>query len=426
MEKVLLVLYYWPPAGGPGVQRWLKFATYLKEFNIDPHIYIPSNPHYPIRDESLIDEVPSHLTLIKHPINEPYKWASLFSKEKTRQMSSGLVGGNNPGVFTKLLLAIRGNLFVPDSRKNWIEPSVHYLSQYLEEHQIKKIITTGPPHSLHIIGKQLKEKLGVSWVADFRDPWTTIHYHKKLLLLPWVQRRYLQLESEVLQQADRIVVTSPSTAEEFATKTNRPIHLITNGYDHELPKETKLDRSFSLTHIGSLLSERNPEVLWKALASISREIPSFLSDLKIRFVGLVDPKIIRSLADFGLESNVENLGYCSHQDALKHQASSQLLLLIESSREAVKGIIPGKFFEYARANRPILAVGPKHWDVGELINQTHTGECFYYDEEMQIKEYIVSCYKEFQNQSLGVNPQNIEKYHRKNLTADLAEVLWAL
>lgn len=426
MEKVLLVLYYWPPAGGPGVQRWLKFVTYLKDHQLEPHIYIPSNPHYPIRDESLLVEVPEQLTIIRQPINEPYKWASLLSKEKTKQMSSGMVGGRNRGVMANLLLAIRGNMFVPDSRKNWINPSVQFLSQYLEEHQIKKIITTGPPHSLHLIGMQLKKKLGIKWVADFRDPWTNIHYHKKLLLFPWVRRKHIRLESEVLQFADSLIVTSPSTAKEFGTKTNTPIHLITNGYDNEILDSVDLDTQFSLTHIGSLLSERNPEVLWKVLAEISNEEPSFLKDLRIRFVGVVDPKILNSITLYGLDAQIENLGYCTHQEALNQQASSQILLLIESSREAVRGIIPGKFFEYATSNRPILAIGPKNWDISEYIQNTNTGVCFSYNQEKAIKEYIVSCYEQFKMRSLGVKPQHIEKYHRKNLTADLAELLWAL
>ena len=257
-KKVLIILYYWPPAGGPGVQRWLKFVKYLPEFDIEPVVYCPENPSYPIIDESLVDEVPKNITILKQPINEPYGLANLFSKKSSNKISSGVISKAKKQSFVeKLMLYVRGNFFIPDARKNWIKPSVKFLSNYIEKHKIETIITTGPPHSLHLIGLRLKEKFDVKWLADFRDPWTTIGYHKALKLTASSKQKHNKLELEVLNTADEVIVTSNHTKQEFKTKTKQPITVITNGYDtHSVRVEGK-DEKFTFAHIGSLLSERN-------------------------------------------------------------------------------------------------------------------------------------------------------------------------
>ena len=182
-QKVLIITYYWPPAGGPGVQRWLKFVKYLPDFGVQPIVYIPENPTYPIIDEGLVSEVSDKAIILKKPIFEPYGFASIFSKNKTKKISSGIIPNQRKQSFTeKLFLWIRGNVFIPDARVFWVKPSVKYLEKYILENQIDTIITSGPPHSLHLIGLGLKEKLDLKWFADFRDPWTTISYHNKLKL----------------------------------------------------------------------------------------------------------------------------------------------------------------------------------------------------------------------------------------------------
>lgn len=197
LKKTLIITYYWPPAGGPGVQRWLKFVKYLPEFGIEPIVYCPENPNYPIRDESLVNEIPKNITILKQPINEPYGLASLFSKGKSKSISSGVIPkAKKQSWIEKTMLYVRGNYFIPDARKNWVKPSVDFLSVYIKEQHIETIITTGPPHSLHLIGLQLKEKLGVKWLADFRDPWTTIGYHKDLKLTASSKAKHLDLEKK--------------------------------------------------------------------------------------------------------------------------------------------------------------------------------------------------------------------------------------
>src|SRR5690606_21857485 len=197
-----------------------------------PVVYVPENPHYPLIDESLKTEIPRNLEIIKKPIFEPYSLASLLSKKGTEKISSGLIPDEDKqGLLQKTMLYIRGNFFVPDARKFWIKPSVEFLLEYLEEQKIKTVITTGPPHSLHLIGLGLKEELNIRWVADFRDPWTSIGYHDQLKLTEKSKEIHKDLEKKVLHGADQIITTSYTTKNEFRDITTTPISVITNGYD---------------------------------------------------------------------------------------------------------------------------------------------------------------------------------------------------
>lgn len=423
-KKVLIITYYWPPAGGPGVQRWLKFVKYLPEFNIEPIVYIPENPNYPIIDNSLVDEIPEDLTIIKQPILEPYKLASKISKGQSDTISKGIIPDKKKqGIVQRLMLFVRGNFFIPDARKKWIKPSVNYLSTYIKDYDVQTIITTGPPHSLHLIGLQLKQRYDVNWIADFRDPWTTIGYHKKLKLMPLARKRHKVLESNVLNCADKIIVTSNNTKENFVSITNKPIEVITNGYDHEEVGNVELDNKFTLSHIGSLLSERNPEVLWKVLEDITSENRIFASFFQLNLIGSVSGSILRSLEKHNLLEYVNLKGYVSHIEAIKYQKKSQVLLLIEIDSEDTKCIIPGKLFEYMVSNRPILAIGPEGSDVSEILRTTNTGNYFLYSDYDALKEIIVDMFEAYRSGELRTNAIGLQKYSRKALTSRLAELI---
>ncbi|MFK7833958.1 MAG: glycosyl transferase family 1 [Winogradskyella sp.] len=421
MGKTLIITYYWPPAGGPGVQRWLKFVKYLPDFGIEPVVYCPENPNYPIMDESLVNEIPQNTTILKQPISEPYGLASLFSKGKSKKISSGVIPKvKKQSVIEKAMLYVRGNYFIPDARKNWVKPSVDFLSNYIKEHDIETIITTGPPHSLHLIGLQLKEKRDMKWLADFRDPWTTIGYHKDLKLTASSKAKHLALEHKVLNTADEIIVTSNHTKNEFQTKTNQPISVITNGYDGHSVKVEGKDALFTLSHIGSLLSERNPEVLWETLSELIQESEAFSKAFKLQLVGVVSDDVIASIHENGLKHHVDILGYVSHDDALKFQMKSQLLLLIEIDSEDTKAIIAGKVFEYLISETPILAIGPKDADVEQIIKSTNTGTYFNYSQKAELKSQLQECFYAFQNKTLKVNAIGLQPYSRKALTEKLA------
>ncbi len=423
MKKVLIITYYWPPAGGPGVQRWLKFVKYLPEFDVEPIVYIPENPHYPIQDTSLMAEIPQGVSIYKHKIFEPYRLAGLLSSKKTKRISSGIIKTKDPSVLEKAMLWIRGNFFIPDARKFWVGPSVKFLSELIVKEQIETIITTGPPHSVHLIGQQLKEKHNVKWVTDFRDPWTSIGYHKKLRLSAVSQKKHKKLERLVLNAADQLIVTSETTKKEFEQITNKPIAVITNGYDTGFKGKVDIDKSFTIAHVGSLLTGRNPENLWRALSQLASENAVFRNELQLDFLGVVSQDVMESLNRYELMPYVKLKGYVSHAQAVRRQQGAQVLLLVEIDSEETSGIIPGKIFEYMAAKRPILAIGPKNWEVRNLINETQTGEVFDYKSTTQLKNVLLDWFKAYKKGALTVNSKNIEKYSRKELTRKLAQNL---
>ncbi|WP_055444970.1 glycosyltransferase family 4 protein [Lacinutrix himadriensis] len=423
-KKVLIISYYWPPAGGPGVQRWLKFVKYLPEFDIEPIVYIPENPNYPLIDASLISEVSKELTIIKQPISEPYKFAGFLSKKNAKSISKGLIPEQKKQtVIEKLMLFVRGNFFIPDARKNWVKPSVNYLSTYISDYKIDTIITTGPPHSLHLIGMQLKERLGVKWLADFRDPWTTIGYHKELKLTKIAKQKHIALERKVLQNADQIIVTSNVTKKEFQQKTEQPIAVITNGYDVEKTEVITLDKKFTLAHIGSLLAKRNPEVLWQVLKELIVENEAFKKYFQLKLVGAVSENVLKNMDDYGLSEYLDKVGYVSHNKAISIQKESQLLLLIEINSEETKCIIPGKLFEYMVSKRPIIALGPKGSDVEKIIAETNTGNYFSYSDYDNLKSVILTHFKAFQENTLQSHAIGLQKYSRRTLTSTLGELI---
>lgn len=423
-KNILIIAYYWPPAGGPGVQRWLKFVKYLPEFDVNPIVCVPENANFPLLDESLVDEIPKGLEVIKRPIKEPYGLAGLFSSKKTKTISKGIISEDKKQSFVeKLLLFIRGNFFIPDARIGWINPSVKFLTDYLNQHQVDAIITTGPPHSVHLIGLGLKKRLGIHWIADFRDPWTTIGYHKELKLTKASAEKHLRLEKEVLNSADRVIVTSSVTKREFEAKTSKPISVITNGYDVEKVGEINRDSKFSLAHIGSLLSKRNPEILWRVLSDLRKEDVSFSTDLEINLVGAVSNDVIQTLKSYGLMDCLNEFGYVNHSEAIKYQRQSQVLLLLEIDSKDHQHIIPGKLFEYMASHRPILALGPKGSDVEGILKYTNTGAYFLYNDYDALKLKVLEYYHAFKKGELETYPIGVQKYSRRALTKDLVNIM---
>lgn len=424
MKKVLIITYYWPPSGGPGVQRWLKFVKYLPEFGIQPVVYIPENPTYPILDDAMLREVSEQAIIIKKKIIEPYGFASIFTKKSIKKISSGIIPSEHKQTFTeKLALWIRGNVFIPDARVLWVRPSVSFLRKYIRENNIDTIITTGPPHSLHLIGMKLQKKMNVRWIADFRDPWTTIGYHQSLRLSAFSEERHKVLEEKVLSAADTILVTSKSTKAEFIGITSKPIEVITNGYDDEITETQALDTKFTLAHIGSLLSQRNPKILWQSLAELVKEIPGFASHFELKLIGTVSQEILTEITNYNLIDYTNFIGYVSHDKAIAHQKKSQVLLLIEINSNETKIIIPGKLFEYMVSGRPIVAIGPNGSDFAEIIADTNTGVFITYAEKEKLKSTLLEYYHLYLEGKLKCNATGTAQYSRRNLTEQLAKIL---
>ena len=426
LKKVLIVTYYWPPAGGPGVQRWLKFAKYLPEFGFEPIIYTPENPSYPLVDETLVKEVPANLTIVKTNIWEPYQIAEKFSKSNKKFKGGQFDVGKNQSLMSKLSIFIRGNFFIPDARKFWVKPSVEFLKQYLVENQIDIIVTTGPPHSLHLIGLGLKKELpNLKWIADFRDPWTEISYYKHLKLTSSSDKKHRQLEKSVFENADLTLATSYTDAENFR-KNGANAFCVTNGFDesNSTPLSVTVEKTkFTLSYVGILEQLRNPENLWKALKELCEKHQDFAEDFELKLVGRVDDKILNDLENSVLKNNINNLGYLAHDESVKEMEKSDLLLITNFPNESSKGIIPGKLFEYLATGKKIISFGPKSADVETILDKTKAGKHFDYTENIGIQNFIYSLFEDWKVGKSIQNSANINEFSRKELTRILSGLL---
>ncbi|MET2985680.1 glycosyltransferase [Aureibaculum conchae] len=419
--KVLIITYYWPPAGGSGVQRWLKFVKYLTEFGIEPIVYTVDNANYAIEDYTLQHEIPVSVDALKQPIKEPNTILSFFGN-KNKKTSAGFLT-DNPSFFGKVLQYVRANYFIPDARKYWIKPSLNYLTDYLKDNPVDVIITTGPPHSLHLIGLQLKKSLSLKWIADFRDPWTDIDYFHKLPLTQKSIKKHNQLEEEVVSTADCVLVVGNTMKHNFL-KYNKNIEVITNGYDGELnTSEVELDNKFSLVHVGMVNVDRNPKVLFTVLSELINENESFAKDFQLTLVGKLANEVVASIENNNLKSNTKIIDYLPHNEVVDFHNKAQVLLLLVNNVPSAKGIITGKIFEYLQAKRPIFAIGPKDGDLADIINQTSSGAVVDFNDAMNMKKTILNLYSNFKDKSLYSRTKNIEKYHRKNLTKSLVKIL---
>ena len=419
-KKVLIITYYWPPSGGSGVQRWLKFSKYLRDFNIEPVIYTVDNPSYPIKDTSLESEIPLGLEVLKQPIFEPNSFLSIFGNNKKKE-SAGFLNPN-PTLLGRFFQYVRANYFIPDARKFWIKPSVKFLSNYLKNNEIEVVITTGPPHSMHIIGLALRDKFKIKWISDFRDPWTEIDYFQQLPLTKKANKKHHQLEQEVLEKSDMVIVVGETMKKKFL-KHNHNIEVLTNGFDsYENSLTIELDSNFSITHVGLMNADRNPTILWEVLYEISSENIDFKNNLRIKFIGKIDDTVIQDIQVFN-PKNIVRIPYLDHEEVRKYQASSQVLLLSINHVPSAKGIITGKIFEYLQAKRPILGIGPEDGDAAAILKKTNAGNIVGFNNKVELKAAVLKLYKDFKEEKLFVNSINIEQFHRKNITRQLAQVI---
>jgi hypothetical protein len=427
MKKVLIITYYWIPSGGAGVQRWVKFAKYLRQYGWEPIIYTPQNPEYPSIDHSFEKDIPADITVLKTPIWEPYNVYRNLTGKKNQAINAGFISENKKqGWKDKLSIWIRGNFLIPDPRRFWIKPSVGFLSDYLKENPVDAIITTGPPHSMHLIGMGLKKNFpSLPWVADFRDPWTNIDFYKDLNLTWFADKIHHKLEREVLQKADTVLVVSRGMEEEFAPMRPKKLQVITNGYDESDAQvgPLTLDGKFSISHIGTLNAARNPRIVWKVLSEICAENVAFKNDLQIQLVGKVDFSVLEDIQSYGLQEQLLKIDYLSHSEAITKQNSSQVLMLLINQSGNAKGILTGKFFEYLAAKRPILAVGPTDGDAAVVLNETGAGVMVDFADEQATKTAILNYYNQYKKGTLGVQSESVERFSRRSLTGELAGLL---
>ena len=441
LKRLLIITYYWPPTGGSGVQRWVKFSKYLPEFGWQPVVYTPENPEQLARDESLLKDIPACAEVIKTHISEPYELYRRLTGGKAGQEVNP-VNAQRKTWKQRLSLWIRGNCFIPDPRVGWVRPSVRFLKKYLREHPVDAVVTTGPPHSVHLIGLGLKKALGLRWIADFRDPWTEMFYYKHLGLSAAADRRHRRLEQAVLDGADKIISVSPPVAADFQAKTKTPVVLITNGFDEadfrgeslasapgvqgfpgqkkwpekslDTPAPQRQRTEIRLVHTGLFAADGNPLKLWDALAERCEADPDFRARLQIRLAGKVDAAITDAIRARGLGDNLVELGYLPHDETVREQREADILLLPLRREPEYAKVLPGKIFEYLAARRPVLGIGQEDGAAATVLRDAAAGEMFDWDKKEELLAFLDAAHP----QTAG-----IEKYTRRALTERLAEVL---
>ena len=436
MKRVLIITYYWPPSGGSGVQRWVKFAKYLPKEGWQPVIYTPENPELTTIDKTLAAEIPLEAEIVKTHIFEPYgiyrklmgKGSSTDLKALTSAGSDGNevnpVNGGKKSWKQKLSLYIRGNFFIPDPRIRWVRPSVKFLKSYLKKHPVDAIVSTGPPQSMHLIGLELSKATGLPWLADFRDPWTKIFYFKHLELTPRSEAKHQALEKKVVDGATRVIAVSPMVKKDFEAITSTPVELITNGFDEEdFNDPFEADEYFNITHTGLFASDGDPEILWKVLAAKCQEDKEFRKLLRIRLVGKTDQEIVNSIETVGLGPNLVNLGYQSHEVAVREQRNASVLILPLRKEPEYEAVLPGKLFEYLASRRPILGIGQTDGAMAQVVRNTGSGIVYDWNEEQKIRRWVDFSWEEFKNHDLLDNATDISMYSRRRLTKRLVSLL---
>lgn len=416
MKKVLIISYYWPPAGGSGVQRWLKFSKYLPNFGWKPIVYTPENPYSEIKDLDLLKDIDEAVEVWRTPIWEPYALKDKFFGRGKKNQSAGVISNNI------VLNWLRGNIFIPDPKIYWVKPSVKYLVERIISEGIKHIITTGPPHSMHLIGLGLKKHIpNLKWIADFRDPWSRLDLLDEFYLSKLSMRKHQRLEKEVLETADITLTVSEGWVSSFKSLGSKNVELITNGFDdNDFNIKEPVHEKFIIGHFGLINHLRNPKNLWKILDNLCDQNSKFDKKLEIRLSGNIDSDVLDNIKKYlHLKDKVKVLGYLSHKEVLEQYNNSSVLLLLLFNSESGKGNYPGKIFEYFAAKRPILAFGPRYSDAERLIQETETGVFFTYD-NTELKREILSL---FNNRKTLPSSTHIEVFNRKKLTKDLSELL---
>ena len=430
MKRVLIITYYWPPSGGSGVQRWLKMSKYLPEFGWQPVIYTAEDAEYPVEDPSLENDICPEAEVIRRPIVEPYSFYKKFlGIKKEEKVKAGFIDetGKQKGWKERLSVWIRGNFFIPDARCWWGNPSVRYLKAYLKAHPVDAIISTGPPHSMHLIAMKLKEALNTPWIADFRDPWTEIDFYKDLHLTRCADRKHHRQEHKVLASADKVVAVGWSMAEGLKKLGANDPEVIPNGYDWIIRHgnaPTPLSSDFTLTHIGIIGANRNEHQLWQALKELKAADSEFANKLKIRLIGQIDQSVAQAIDSCGLNDNTAFIPYIPHDQIQQEQESSQVLLLLINNTPNAKGILTGKLFEYLASGRPILCIGPEDGDASRIISDTHAGTTVDFEDKEKIKEVVINLFERYRSNNLFHESHiETESYSRHNLTKRYVELI---
>jgi glycosyltransferase involved in cell wall biosynthesis len=401
----------------------------MRSFGYEPVVYTALNGEYPVLDDSLFKDIPEGITILKQPIWEPYQlYKKVIGQKKDQRVVSGFLQENGKkSLGHRLSLWLRGNVFIPDARRFWIRPSISYLSQWLNENKVDLIVSTGPPHSMHMIGMGLQQKTGLPWLADFRDPWVNIDFAGDLAMSQWAKNRNITLERKVLQRANQVVVVSELMADEFRSKTTRPVQVITNGYDPDdfaIPDYLlRKDGKFSIVHTGSLNDRRNHPELWESIAKLRNESPEFKTLCIIRLIGKNDVSVRKSIEANGLEECIEWVDYMPHAEIIAEQKSAAILLLSinnygaeENGFFSPKATLTGKLFEYLAAQRPVLMIGPEDGQAADVLSANPMHRVVGFGKSEAMYNALKSM---FDQRTTIHSGQADERFSRKTLTGQM-------
>jgi len=424
-NKVLIITYYWPPSGGSGVQRWLKFVKYLPQFGWQPFVFTPENPSFDTKDESLLSDVPMEAEVLHFPIWEPY---ALFNK-----LSGGKSGNMNANsapkadtLFKKISIWIRGNIFIPDPRVFWVSPSVSFLNDFLREQKIRTIITTGPPHSVHLIGLRLKKRNpSLKWIADFRDPWSEWGFLDTIKVGALARSIHKRLERKVLQKADRVTTITPFYVRHFHRLGNRPVTLLSNGYDEEDFEGFALKRpeKFVIRHVGIVNDKCNPRPFMEAVETLCKNQPAIHEVIHIDFVGQVNEAFQAYVKQNPFLQSITSFSPpVPHKQVIRLYEQSAALLLILTGYKDAEGYMPGKLFEYSATGLPILGIGPTEGDAANFFKESNAGSMIASDDSIGIQEALTFHFKNWESAKSSIREASVG-YSRRAMTEKLTQLL---
>lgn len=432
-KRVLVITYYWPPAGGSGVQRWLKFVKYFPEFGWDPVVFVPENASYGVKDESLLKDVPAEAEVLHFPIWEPYdlflKLSNLSGKKNKITKTSDFVSTERRTLFQKISSWIRGNIFIPDPRVGWVRPSVKFLSDLVKNQDFKAIITTGPPHSVHLIGYHLKKRNpSLRWIADFRDPWTEWDIYDHLYVTSRAKKMHRRMEFNVLTTSDMVISISPYHVNRLIALGGRRVELLTNGFDEDDFRGLTHVRTekFTIRHIGTADELRDPRPFMKAVEQVCLASKEIQRCIQVEFIGNVNTSFVNWIKQNPLLRSITTFGNSiPHSQLIPLYGATDVLLLVLANTVIGPGNLPGKFFEYLAAGRPIVAVGPEDGDAGEIIRQVNAGAIFNPDQINSMADFICTLFEKWQKHEKWENLA-VGSFSRKALTARLSQLMSTL
>ena len=422
MRRVLFITYYFPPAGGPGVQRVMSFARHLPSFGWEPTILTVDGGLYPDRDEESLRNVPPDLIVRRARTWEPF---ALYNRMRghptTESLPIGHAGQRGGGIMSRVARLVRANLFLPDARIGWYPAAVREGVRIAREVGVDAILTSSPPHSVHLIGRAVARRTGVPWIADFRDPWTEVFYNRDLPRVNLARSIDKRMEQSCVQSASAISTINPMVRDTLGP-TAKHAHIIPNGYEEEdfTGDVPVVDGRFQLAYVGTMSGIHESGPLFRVLGAMVRENAGFGDDLSLVFAGNIHEPARREIAEAGIEPNTTYAGFIPHADAVRLLRSATCPLFI-----GPRGLLTSKIFEYLATGRPLLALAEPGGEVDILMPRAGERPTVDPADETAIRERVEELYTAWKAGTLESRPpmQGVEGFSRRGRVGQLAVAL---